>query len=502
MTPSEPLTAPPTLTSPPSPSHGLHAPGVVARQRLHPLSPVLDLVVYGWRLWPVLVVSALNDFRVALLGPAVLALLGWRFVAWRRTWWQLHDGVLRVESGVLSRSTRLVPADRVQQVEIVRKLRHQAFGVAAVRVDLAGGSDPSVLLDVLSMGAADRLRTALELHRRGAVPAGPSGALPPPEPPAQEVLRLDGRLLALGGMSGFGLLVVPAALMAVFDVLSDLRLTPDGPDGPVRIPLVGLVAAVGFGLVLWVATGAVVGIVQHNGFTVERRGPAELAIRRGLLERRTSVVPLRRVQRLEVHANPVRRAFRLVRVAVSTASTAGGGDGVGDAHPGVPVVRRAALPSVLDLFLDGAGAPVTWTVHPPAARRRAVWRRLRALWVLVAVVAWFTHPGVLVAGVPAAAVLAVVWGRAWHRRLGFAVDLDAPAGPLLHVRSGVVSLRRSVLLCTKVQSIRTAQSPWQRRAGLVTVWADVTGSPMYVEEVGVDQAAHLVAVLRRFAEVR
>jgi putative membrane protein len=284
---------------------------------------------------------------------------------------------------------------------------------------------------------------------------------------------------------------VPVAIGALFDVLGDLRLVPDAPDEPGRVGGLAGGLSIAFGLAIWVGIGAVVGIVRHYGFTVERRSADELAIRRGLLERRTSVVPLRRVLRAEVHANPLRRVFGLVRVEVSTAAS-GGEDGSGDLHPGVPVLRRSSLSDVLELFLAGAGREPSWRTHPPAARRRAIARRLMLLAAPGAVVGLQAGSVAVWAALALAVpVLAAVWGVVWYRMLAHDV-----LGDLLHVRSGALLFRRSVVLLAKVQSVKVVSSPFQRRAGLVSVQVDLVGGMVTVRDVAEADGTVLARLVR------
>src|SRR5690606_4546567 len=191
-------------------------------RKLHPASPVLDILPMAQQGIVPLVVLVVSVGRWGVVGALVIAALtiGWRFLAWSRHSYRIEDGVLRIDEGVLRRDTREVPLTRIQQVDLRRQLRHRVLGVVAVRIDTAGGgSGAEAVLDAMSDSEALELRTALLGNRStrvpspiapagtdagGAVPGAPAAA-PTPHPP-QVVAELSTRDLALAGVTGAGLL--------------------------------------------------------------------------------------------------------------------------------------------------------------------------------------------------------------------------------------------------------------------------------------------------------
>ncbi|WP_416140411.1 PH domain-containing protein [Halomonas sp. HK25] len=78
----------------------------------------------------------------------------------------------------------------------------------------------------------------------------------------------------------------------------------------------------------------------------------DLIYRRGLLVRRTQVLPLVRLQHVETLSHPVERAFGLVRLACFTA----GGRGADLVLEGLPALRAEAVKQHLLAHLGGAPA--------------------------------------------------------------------------------------------------------------------------------------------------
>ncbi|HEX8133993.1 MAG TPA: PH domain-containing protein, partial [Actinomycetes bacterium] len=143
-------------------------------RRLHILSPVFFAGTHVRRLWPLaLLVLARRQLWLIVTGVVVL-LVATTLEWWRRTY-TLEAGALRLEEGVLARKLRVVPFDRIQQVDLVRKPLHRLLGVATLRVETAGGGRAAeVDLEVVAVGEAQALRASLLRAKAGAA-ATPAG---------------------------------------------------------------------------------------------------------------------------------------------------------------------------------------------------------------------------------------------------------------------------------------------------------------------------------------
>lgn len=444
-------------------------------RRLHPLSPLLDLVDRNLLAPGVL---ALGSGGVRILAGALVVVGLFRVLAWSRRTYLLHDGVLRVTSGILSRNEQLVPCDRVQQVNLVQKLRHRLVGVASLRVEVAGGGRGSgTTLDVLGLADASALRDALLAAKaevgsgRGEGPlATPSGDAPADAPQwvpaAWPVARLSSRQLVLAGLTGSELLVLFAFAVSGLQLLGDAPgLIPS--DGGVEVgglsPLAVGLLVVAF-VVVWLGSAVATSVFRDAGYALDLVGD-ELHLRRGLLDRREAVLPLARVQAVQLTANPLRRALKVTSVRVQSA---GSGADQEDRRVSIPLLSLADAPSVLELLLPGATAMPPLERAPAVARRRAV---VRATWPVAAAAALVA---VLTAPVGLAALLLVPvaagFGELSYRAMGHAT------GPShLMARSGAIVRRTVVVPLVRGQSARVRSSPLQRRLGLATCIVDIAG---------------------------
>ena len=515
--------------------------------RLHPASvligvPLLQLV-RGLVLpaFAVLAGGRGGDLTPVLLLGVLLVGLVVRVLTWQRFRWSFDGARLEVAQGVLGRTRRVVDVERVQQVELDRPLVQRLLGVATVRVDTAGtDSAPEVELRVLALDDALALRAALQPHARvadaGPAPASSTdGAVPsvgatPPSPSV--VLRVPLRRVTLAAVTGAQLLVAPAALIGL------VQLAGERGETFVEDALDRLVAQVGagaapdvrtwsvgvlLGAALTLVAAAVLAIVRDGLFVVLRTGD-DLVLRRGLLGTRESIVPLHRVQVVRVSANPLRRALGVATLRIHSAGGASGPSQGGDRRVVVPLIgadETAALLAEVLPVLGGDGLPPL-VAHPPAARRRILWRRLRALAVLAGplAAAWavlatrpstrsappVTLPDAVVAlaahddaawAVPLGAalllvLLQVLLARIEHATLGHGVDAR-----VITARTGVLARTLSVAPLERLQGVTEQRTWFQDRRGLATVRAHVAGpgGDVVVPDVDEDDADRLQARL-------
>ncbi|MBA3622369.1 MAG: PH domain-containing protein [Euzebyales bacterium] len=57
-----------------------------------------------------------------------------------------------IDQGLLQRQRRVIPFDRIQAVESVRKLRHRLFGVVELRIETVGGASTEGKLERCALG--------------------------------------------------------------------------------------------------------------------------------------------------------------------------------------------------------------------------------------------------------------------------------------------------------------------------------------------------------------
>ncbi len=316
-------------------------------------------------------------------GAAIIVILG--VLRWRFTQYRVTADRVELHSGWLRRQRRSVPRDRIRTVDLTARLEHRIFGLSVVKVGSATGGtgeQPGLSLDAVSRAEAERLRR--ELLDRSPVSAAAT------TPAATELARLNWAWLRFAPLTFSSLAGVGVVAGAVFNLLSELGVSPravagDAVDRLVREGVATAVGLVGITVLLAAVFGSVLLFVARwSGYRLTREPDRTLRVTRGLLTRRSLSVSLARLRGVEI-AEPM--LLRVGRGAQTSALSAGL---TKDAQGGVlqPPVPRAEAHRVASAVAGAAPEEITGAPlrrHPAAAARRRVTRALGPTAVLVVV---------------------------------------------------------------------------------------------------------------------
>jgi putative membrane protein len=426
--------------------------------RLHPLAVlVLARRAVGAGLLPVLVLVISGGARViVVVALGLLAALAYAVLAWSRFRYRVANGRLELRSGVVSRSVRTIPLERVRGVVVTAPFLHRLLSLVRVEIEAAaGGSDKAELsLPAVSVAQAEALRSAV------------LGARTAEQDAEVEVLyRANPAVLAVGGLTSLSYLLAPAAVIGVVSNL--LENLPGDVVGRVGDTVVDLAPADALGIAVTIAVGLVlIGVIAAAGsllvdwdFTLLDDGE-RLTASRGLLTRRVVVLERERIRGADVRDTPLRRPFRLVSLTAIAAGLRGRSGGTALAPVAPADVAHTLLRNV-DRAAPDPATPLA--PHPPAARRRRLLRALALPLVVLAATLVVVEPwAIAIAAI--VTVLAVLVARDRYRQLGHAFD-----GRRLAVREGSLRRRWSELDPRAAVAYDVRSSPGQRRAGLCTV---------------------------------
>jgi putative membrane protein len=408
-------------------------------RRLSPLTPL----VRGSIFVAAVVFTTWDDLLAGDLGPVGLILLGvlsvgavLGYASWLRTKYWIEADELRVDTGVVYHQSRRIRIDRLQGIDIVQPFVARIFGLAELKMDVAGG-DREGSLAYLPLPEAQELRELLLARRdavRRAVAPEPADAdaepdLPDWAPPDLDIAALDLTTLVLSMLLSWEAItvVVGAAVLGLAGLVSG---------GALLVPVVPVL--VGFALVQARKLSA------FYGFTVAQTR-AGLQVRRGLLERSTQTIALARVQGVVVSEPLLWRRMGWARLDVSVAGYGNADDleGRPAATTVMPVAPRTQVLDLARYLLRGEDedaevdlGALALTPPPDAARwLDPVARRTRAA--------------------------------------GVGADLVAS-------REGWMVRRTHLVRHGRVQSLRLSQGPLQRRLGLADLHVDSPPGPVRV----------------------
>ncbi len=494
------------------------APGGYAAGIAHRLSP-LGSVLNAAASLPSLIVPALAALwgtRESGLGMTPLLIIalvaaGLAIAKWYAFRFTIEGDAIRIEQGILRRSKRVIPFDRIVDIAIEQSVPARLLSLAEVRLDTGGGAGDEARLRYVGMDEAEQLRSSLRARVNAADPPalplpGQDAPAAPPDRPAA-LFAMGPRRIVTMGFYSFNLFVFGLAIFAARrldfllpDAWFELSFWRSlGQAGGTRFSTLGLGAELALGLaallalaMVGVASGIVVAGLTWWDFRLERTAKG-LHLRYGLLTRHDVTVPPGRVLAAALHTGPIRarRGWQMLQL-VSL-----GGEGGPQAHmTAAPFANRAEIGAIMAEL--NVAPPPERGAFGRASAGIAVdrWIAGAAVWTGLGVAGWTVNPPLGLLAIPVIALLAL---RAWlkWRGRGRAVSAD-------HIFTRMGWWRRQVLAARMdaAQSVTLISGPLQRRRGLATLVFGLPGVTAGFEDIPREEALAIrQAVLARIAPV-
>lgn len=479
--------------------------------RLHPLSWLFVLLAQLKQfILPLLVLLfAGRGDRNDLWGLIAVGVVVARSLAEYFTYrYRLRGDAIVVRSGWLHRSVREIPYARIHNVNLHQSLLHRLFGVAEVRLESAGGIKPEAQMRVLRLDQAEALEALV--RQRGQASAD---GVPVPTDAAEQAPLLalpNGELIRLGLISNRGMLAVAAAFGAlaqtgdnVFGVLVDRWgkvafgwfegfAGAHAHDSPVAIAF-AVASLVLIALVLLRLLSVLLAFLQYYGFTL-REDDARIRAESGLLARTRASAKRRRIQSWSLHEGVLHRWFKRRSLRVQTASRQGGDGGLRSLKELAPIATPTRCDELIRHFLPDVG----WETLAWQPLHRHAWWRIAVPGLLLvamgtAALTWRFGPIGL-------AVLALLPLQLWRARRIAAACGYACNDRLVAWRTGWLSKHWNFAEIGKIQALRLAQSPLDRRLGMASLLLDTAGAspfgaPLHLRQLPDDVARALSARL-------
>ncbi len=341
---------------------------------------------------------------------------------------------------------------------------------------------------------------------------GAFGGAAPAEPMPVHELKVPLTRLVIAGLTSNGPLIAVAATLGLAGQFFEIVDTSRIDETASMLATLAIPALIALTLLVFLLVGAVavaITIARDFGFTIRRTGD-RLETEAGLLERRMTSVPVRRIQSVVIESNPLRRLFRLASVTVNTAGFGASEDeqSKGTSSALVPLAKSSEIRMLLHSLLWEAESFATVQPLPRRALRFYVLvPTVTAVAITLAVIAVplmllrdaagfdalaATAP-LIGAGTMLVVAGAVAGARAlsW-RAAGWGVDDDA-----LVIRWGALGIRRARVSRSRIQSLSIRQNPFQHHAALATLHvASVSGSSrklFSVHNIDVSDASRIEA---------
>jgi putative membrane protein len=488
-------------------------------QRLH-ISGLLVGFITGLPQLAFPLVAAIFGVRSSnnpILIPIVIAIalffsLFFRWVAWMRFHYHIGEHDIRIERGILSRTARSIPYERIQDVSIEQKPLARIMGLGEVKFETGGGKGDDAKLSFVSLAEAERLRELVRARKSGL-----AAAVGHEEETEQKdeapIFVMDGRRVFIFGLYSFSLVIfaVLGGVAQQFDFLLPYDLWDikhwigvaeergvsvdqiNGVGWAARI--IFALGALGSLVFIGFASGVIRTLLKEHGFRLDRT-PKGFRRRRGLLTLTDSVMPAHRVQAAVIQTGPIRKrrgwhSIKFVSLAQDSKEesnfVAAPFATLGEIWP---IAQAAMIDAPNNDTLFQRGAAKYWTVQLALL--------LPVIVLAMVAVVWFAGSSplrsllFLFLLVPFVLYLWFDW-----RKYRYALDARQ-----LYLRRGWWQQKLTIAPQVKVQTVEIAQGPISRRQGLASVNFGIAGGTLEMVALPLE-TAHAIrdAVIERVAAV-
>lgn len=446
--------------------------------------------------------QAENPVLIPIVIVAVLVIsLFFRWLAWLRFTYHVGDNDIRVEKGIINRTARSIPYDRIQDVSIEQKPLARMIGLGEVKFETGGGDGDDAKLSFVTLEEANRLRLLVRARKAGVAPAQGTEVTAEPDE-AQTIFAMDGQRVLTLGLYSFSLVIfaVLGGLAQQFDFLLpfdlwDIKnwagLAEKRGVSVEQINGVGLGAQLllAFGaftslIFIGFATGVIRTLLREHGFRLTQTTKG-FRRQRGLMTLTDVVMPTHRVQAAVVQTGPIRKlrgwyALKFVSLAQDSKEesnfVAAPFATLGEVW-GIAQAARIAAPDGDEGLHQGAFS--YWTAQivllvPPVLLAMA------AL-VIFADASVIRTTLLLLLLVFASIMFWLDW-----RKYRFGLDDQQ-----IYLQRGWWQQQTTIAPQVKVQSVEIAQGPITRRLGLASLKFGIAGGTLEMIAVPLTAAHHI-----------
>ncbi len=456
--------------------------------------------------------SSSNPVLIPVIIVIVLfASLFLRWLAWTRFRYHIGEHDIRIESGLLNRTARSIPYERIQDVSIEQKPLARMMGLGEVKFETGGGKGEDAKLSYVILADAENLRELVRARKSGVVDATLDDLAEAVDSPP--IFTMDSKRVFIFGLYSFSLVIfaVLGGVAQQFDaflpfdfwdirewigIAEDRGITIDrisDIEMTARIVL-GVIALVGL-LIVGFASGVIRTTLREHGFRLDRTEKG-FRRRRGLLTLTDTVMPAHRVQAAVIQTGPIRKrrgwhSLKFVSLAQDSKDESN--------FVAAPFATLGEIwPIVAAAALEAPNADVTFR---KGSGRWWLPRFFFAALILcgpVISLAVFTEATIAQTAniywllVPLAFLL-------WFERRNYRDALDDTQ---LYIRHGWWHQRLEIASQVKVQTVEIAQGPISRRQGLASLKFGIAGGTLEMMALPLETARAIRnAVMDRVAAV-
>ncbi|MCF6299871.1 MAG: PH domain-containing protein [Proteobacteria bacterium] len=452
--------------------------------RLHNISPLfLALESLKKMVLPLLIglvgtKGELQDW--IFIGIVAFAAIATIFQFWFYHYW-LEEDRLVVKEGILFKSLRQIPYQRIQNLNIERNILHKIFNVATLQIESASGSRPEATIRVISN---------LQVKRIQDIVKGKSELTDHSKKEQTEqdkpLFELSNKEVTKYGFISHRSLLPVGIIISIISQSDSLRAQAysyfEGLIGSLHVELWGyqqwlfngLAFTVTLLLMVWLSS-ILLSFLQLYQFKLSKVN-SKLQAEMGLLTKLSSTIPIKRIQLIRIGFSPLHKWFNRQTIKMETAG------GVTE-HSGLTMSWIAPLisPQKGGNLLSQIHPEINWHKLNWQPLEKRAWRRIfkKNLFftlIPISIISYF-YPAYslwFLLTVP----LIFAYAKAYIKKAAYTMDER-----IIAFRSGIFFHKISIVKLSKVQTFTQSESPFDRRNKMACITVDTAGSNMAAHNV-------------------
>lgn len=366
-------------------------------QRQHPVAAItkaLDVIRGNFITILIVIFIGGGDediFLVYWILGLIAILLVWGGVSWYRFSFEVTDGELRIEQGVLVRKKLYLTSDRIQVIDISAGVVQRLFGLVAVEIKTAGSTSKEAKISALTREKAEALKAQLRRVMDKEEIEEPDNK----EEEFRKTYTLAPRDLLIAattsGRMGVALSLVGAGFSQIDQFVSDERIYQFIENNMPRSTSASLIvlSIIAILVISWIFS-FLSALIAYYDFKVEVR-ESELIISRGLFERTQLTVPFNRIQAVQIKEELMRQPFGYASLVIESA---GYGESQGNSTTLFPLIKRKEMYDFLEEVLPEYNVAIEGDKDKKPPRRSLRRYLLRMIWwsLPVILILWSIFP--------------------------------------------------------------------------------------------------------------
>ncbi|MDZ5713157.1 PH domain-containing protein [Jeotgalibacillus haloalkalitolerans] len=484
-------------------------------KRLHPITAVMNaLKTLKEAFIPIVILVFLNRGEAEsildylpffIMGGMIILFIFLGVIKWWRFKYWIEEGELRIEQGLFVKKKRYIPFERIQSLNYTEGVLHRPLKLVKIKVETAGSSsnlDSEAELTAITKPEADELNRIISAAKKKLKEEGTveGEEVVEPQPEEHILYKMSPKdLIVMATTSGGAGVVIGGILIflsqfgevipyeAVFTELVEFV--------EAGFLLAGMIAVLVFFIAWLIAVGLT--FLRYAHFTV-KLVEKDIVITRGLLEKKQTTVPLKRIQGITFDQNVMREPFGYTSVTIESA----GGSVLekdSNAIRLLPMIREKETYAILNRILPDYHWKTEFTGVPKRALKRYIfWKMLFSL-VIIGPVTYFFFPlGLLsLILIPLAAILG--WWQ--YKTAGWSASRDQLTLKFRGISKQIVYMKKK-----RIQSLEWTQTYFQRRGDVATIHSTIksytSGSHSSIPHISKEDAELMMDWYSPEAEVK